>query len=325
MRFSEMDSMNSDQLDFVPRGDRNQIFKLILAFVLTIAVIFVLAYAPLGLELYAPLLAIVLVAVLCLYTVASKQISMDKVMSAEYQLMLFSQAATLNASFCLFVRRDGTIVFANDGLSRVFPHFDYSQSQALEGLFAQSNVRKVDRERILGALLSNSSDHIIFPIEGLNGESKDYIVTVDPLTRPSGFCVIRGREYLGQRAGAQRMPDMLRSTSLDKLEHLLTTSTAAQYVTDNFGKFEYANPAFAALLGYAPGDILDAKLSLHHLVVTLGEQVMTEEYMLSDYSGEASLLHRNGSYVQATLSQSALRDAAGKVIGATGTLAGQAA
>ena len=322
MRFNDIDSMPPSQMDFVPRERRNQILKLIIAFTTTIALVFISAYAPVfnNSWLYAPLVVIIILMVLCVYVVYRKQLSLDLVMNTEYQNLLFSQAATIGTSFCIFVRRDGAIVYADQGLGKVFPRFDYSESQALEGMFEQGNVRKADRARILAAIMSHTSDSLIFPVFQLNGDKKDYIINVEPLSRPSGYCVIRGREYLGQRSGMQLMPDVLRSTSIDKLDHMLATTSVAHYTTDGFGKLEYANPAFARLFGYTPEELMEAGLSIHHLIVSFGQQVLTEEYSISEYSGDAVLLHRQGQQLQATVQQQVIRDVAGKAAGATGTV-----
>ena len=323
MRFSKLDSLQADQLDFVPRERRNQISRLIAAFALTAIIIFVMAYVP-GMHhyaFYAPLVGIILIAILCLYTVIQKQLSLDLVMAAEFQNMLFSQALSVGSTFAMIVRRDGTIVHASDGLSSIFPQFNYASSQALEGLFEQGTVRKADRERIMGAIYSGATDRLVFPVITQYQDKKDYIITVEPLPRPAGFCLIRGREYLGQRAGLQLMPDALRATSVDKIDHLLTSTIIPHYTTDNFGRFEYVNPSFEELFGYASGEIIESKLSLHHLFLEFGSQTLTEEYSIGDYAGTATILTRTGRQ-SVEVRQTAIRDGNGKAIGATGSIVG---
>jgi PAS domain S-box-containing protein len=322
MRFNELDSFMHDQMDFVPRERRNHIWRVIIAFSLTIVLVFVSGYTPLfnKMEVYTPLIAIVLVAILCMYVVYRKQISLDLVMSTEYQNMLFAQALSVGSSFCLIVRRDGTILHASEGMGTVFPQFDYAQSKALEGVFEQGMVRKNDRERIMSAIYASTQDRLIFSIVSQYEAKKDYIITVEPLPRPSGFSVVRGREYLGQRSGLQLMPDALSATSVDKLDHMLATTNIAHYTTDHFGRIEYANPAFERVFGYSPGTMVERKLSLHHIIFSMGSTLLTEEYSLHDFVGEAVLLNQQGTRLKGMIQQSILRDDAGKVIGATGTI-----
>lgn len=322
MRFSETEYNNTTQMDFVPRERRTQIWRVIVAFTVTIGLIFILSFAPgsVGGATFAGLTSMAIVMVLCFYVVYRKQQSLDLVMSTEYQNMLFAQAAALGSSFCMFVRRDGTIVYANDGLRRLFPHFAYSESQALEGIFEQGGVRKTDRERIMAAIYNNQSDRVVFPVKQQNGEDKDYILTLEPLPRPAGFTVIRGREYRDQRAGTQLLPDVLRSTSADKLDHMLATTPAAHYVTDQYGRFEYVNPALEQLLGYNPGEMLDSKMSIYHVLYQLKGQPVGDDYTLGDFSGDALIQKKQGTLANVILHQSVLRDSTGKPLGASGSI-----
>lgn len=322
MRYNEMESSSSDQLDFMPRERRSHIHRVIIAFVFTIALVFITGYAPFfnNMEAYTPLIAILLLSVLCFYVAYRNQVNLDLVMSTEYQNMLFAQAFSVGTSFAMIVRRDGTIIHASDGMSSIFPRFDYSQSQALEGVFEQGIVRRTDRERIMGAIHSGLNDRLIFPILNHYQEKKDYIISVEPMVRPAGYSLIRGREYLGQRSGLQMMPDALRSTSVDKIDHMLATTDIALYTTDSFGRFEYVNPAFERLFGYEIGEIVESKLSMHHLFFSLGTTTVTEEYSLSEHAGDAVLIHKLGSRLNAHVRQSVIRDASGKAIGASGTI-----
>jgi PAS domain S-box-containing protein len=322
MRYNEMQTMLPDQLDFVPRERKGHIRRIVFAFVIIIALVFIAGYAPFfkNMEAYTPLIAIFLLGILCFYVAYRNQVNLDLVMSTEYQNMLFTQAFSLGTSFAMIVRRDGTIVHASDGMSDVFPRFDYAQSQALEGVFEQGIVRRTDRERIMGAIHSGSNDRLIFPILNHYQEKKDYIISVEPMTRPSGYSLVRGREYLGQRSGLQLMPDTLRSTSVDKLDHMLATTDVALFTTDSFGRFEYVNPAFERLFGYEIGEILESKLSIHHLVFSMGATTVTEEYSLHEHRGEAVLIQKLGSRMNAHIHQSLIRDNTGKTIGASGTI-----
>lgn len=321
MRFNETEFVSPGQMDFVPRERRSQIWKVVIAFSITIAIIFVLAFAPntLGGSTISAFVSMGSVGVLCLYIVFRKQQNLDLVMATEYQNMLFAEAVSLGSNFCLFVRRDGTIVYANPGLRKVFPSFAYTDAQALEGVFEQGGVPKADRDRVMGTIYSSSSDRLVFPIRQ-NGEVKEYVLTVEPLSRPGGFAVIRGREYRGQRAGMQLLPDVLRTTSADKLDHLLAASPIGLYVTDHFGRLEYTNPAMEQMLGYHAGELLDARIAVHRLFFQLSGQPIPDDYTLSDYTGESLLLKKQGSLLNAKLHQTIIRDADGKILGATGTI-----
>jgi PAS domain S-box-containing protein len=325
MRFAEMDNFRSEQYDFVPRERRGQIWQVIFAFTATIILIIASAYAPVfkRMELYTPMITVAVIVALCLFVIYRKQNSLDLVMSTEYQNMLFSQAFSIGASFSMILRRDGSIVHADEGVEKVFPRFRLGQSQLLDAVLEHGMVRQNDRERILGAIHSSSSDRLVFPVTDYDGLKRDYILTVEPLPRPSGFLLVRAREYLGQRSGLQMLPDMLSATSIDKLDHLLATTGVAHYTTDAYGRLEYINPAMERLAGYESGEIVESKLSLHHLLFSMGGHALTEESHLQDFTGEIVLVHKRGAHLAGMVQQSIVRDAAGKLIGATGTIVAQ--
>lgn len=326
MRFAETSYTNPGQLDFVPRERRSHIWKVVFAFLVACAIIFSISFAPgqLGGNTYAALASISVVSLLCFYVVYSKQQSLDLVMATEYQNMLFAQAASLGSSFCMIVKRDGTVVYANDGIRKLFPQIAFGEAQMLDGIFTQGNIRRTDRERVMAAIYSNQGDRLVFPIE-VDGKAQDYALTIEPLARPGGFLLLRGREYLDKRVGSQLMPDMLRSTSTDKLNHMLASTPVAHFVTDSFGRFEFVNPALERALGYGGGEIMDARLSIHHLIYQLGGQPISNEYNIADYDGEAILQKKQGSLLNVRLHQALIRDNGGKSAGATGSFLPQGA
>ncbi len=320
MRFEESSSFSSSQLDFVPRDRRSHSSRLVLAFCLIVLALLIFTVAPAisGTD-YAHLGLAIFVAVLGVYTVLNAQRTLDLVMTTEYQNMMFSQALALGTSFCLFVRRDGTIVYADEGLRRLFGT-GTTESKALEAVFKTGGVGTVDRERIMGAIYSNVAERLVFPITAPSGAQRHYVLTTEPLTRPSGFMMIRGREYRGERTGTQVMPDMLRTTSPEKLDHLLASTPVGHYTTDASGRIEYANQAFERIAGYATGGVVSANLTLASLLAQLNETPVSSDYMLSDFSGSAVIKNSRGELVSCVLSQTVTRDANGKVTGSAGTL-----
>lgn len=324
MRFTETDfANNSSQFDFVPRERRGQISNIVIAFVGSICLIFAMSLLP-GFSgtgnMFYTLVVMVVISVLCFYVVYRKQQSLDLVMSTEYQNMLFAQAASLGSSFCIFVRRDGTIVYADEGLRKLFPHFAYSDSQMLEGVFELGGVQKPDRERIMTAIHNLHADRIVFPLRPPGEAVTDYILTVEPLKRPGNFLLLRGRQYRDQRAGMQLMPDILRSTSADKLDHMLATTPIAHYTADEYGRFEYVNPAMEQMLGYKGGEITDSKLSVRHILYQLNGHPVGDDYVAAEHNGPALLQKKDSSLIEVMMAQIPVRNETGNGIGFSGTL-----
>ena len=321
MRADQSDFISPSQLDFVPRDRRNESFKLIMAFVLIMALVFVTGYAPPGhSHAYGPLIAIVGLGILCFFVVLHHQRALDLVMHTEYQSLLFSQALRLGSTFCIFVRRDGAIVYANEGLRDIFGPNDYSQTSALDAILSRGGVGRAERERIFGAIYNNVSDRIVFPLTMPDGSKKNYILTLEPFVRPAGYVLIRGREYFGERSGTQIMPDMLRSTTPHKLDHLLGHTPIAHYATDAFGRFEYVNQAFETCLDFEAGEVVDRRLNIKQVLYKLGEHAVSSDYLIGDYVGDAQVQRKGGELMDCLVFQRLIRDERGKPTGATGSI-----
>ena len=322
MRFHENQYSPPGHLDFIPRQRTLSSWKLVSLFAIIAAILLFLFLTPetLNNKNIGGIGIISLIGFLCFHTIYRKQQNLDLVMATEYQNMLFAQAITLGFSFCLIVRRDGTMVYADDGLRSLFNNFNYADSAALEGLFNEGNIAKLDRERLMGAVYSSASERLIFPLCPTGSTIRDYVVSIEPLPRPGGYSLIRGREYLGTRTGAQVMPDALRITSPEKIDYLLTHSPVAHYITDNFGRIEYVNPALNTLLGYNAGEIIESKLSIHKLFNQLNGNPVPDDYTLSEHRCSALLNQKQHHLVAATLEQRLMRNAEGKIIGATGCM-----
>lgn len=322
MRFNDIDVLRPEQLDFVPRDRRREVLQIFFAFVATIALVFANGYSPLLTkpEVLAPLAGALLVVGLGAYIYYKKQLNLDLVMSTEFQNLLFSQCFALGTSFALLVRRDGTIIHASDGLPKIFPNFNYVDAQLLDGIFEQGIVRQADRERLLAAIHTGQSDTLVFPVFRPYEDKKEYVVSVEPLPRPAGYCLLKGREYHGARSGLQVMPDALNATSIDKIDHLLSMTSLPLYTADSTGRFEYVNPAFENAFGYLPGEISTLKLSIHHLFFSLGGTTLTEDYTPKDYAGEAMVQLKRGIKRPAQIVQRVLLDEAGKLLGVSGNI-----
>jgi PAS domain S-box-containing protein len=316
------DHIHSDALlDFVPRDRAKQIWNVLIGFAITMSVMLVLNFSPslVGGRLEASLVSLVVICVLCFYIIYQKQQNLDLVLTTEFQNLLFAQAAALGFTFCLFIKRDGTIVYSNEGLKRLFPNLYHANSQALQVLYDIAHISLTDRERINSAIYGIRREHLIFPMKDASGDYKIYILTVDPLKRPSGYIVLRGREYHDTRSGSEMLPDILRSTNADHIEALLKYSPAAHYIADAFGTLEFVSPSMEALLGYSPGEMIINKIGLKHFLFRVGSRTLTDLDMLAEYEGEAALQKKQGESVNVTLTQRIVRNASGNITAIVGT------
>jgi PAS domain S-box-containing protein len=322
MRYGDNSETDAQTADFVPRERSRDIWRVIFGFALALLLMLFLNFMPntVGGATEASLISLIGISALCFYIVYQKQQNLDLVMATEFQNLLFAQAAAQGSDFCLFVKRDGVIVYANDGLRRLFPNIAYGDANALSALFDSSEMNIVDRDRVMSAIYANERERLIFPMRDASGSHKEYILIIDPLSRPPGYIVIRGREYFNKRVGSESFPEVLRTTSPESLEHLLSYTPAPLFVTDEYGNIAYSTPALESLLGYGAGEIAASKMRIHHLVSKIGNEMITEEYRLHDAQTNADAMHKTGKPVHVMLSLFAMRDRGGKVVGASGTL-----
>lgn len=321
MRVEETGYASPSQMDFVPREQRNKRQNLTAAALMVAAAILLLHYVP-GLRdsFLSPLLSVALISGFCAYLIYHYQQALDLVMHTEYQNLLFAQGMVLGSAFCLIVKKDGSVAYASDGLREITGTGDYGSHNALESLFTRGQVAPSDRERIMGIIYNGGRDRIVFPLLLPDGSPKTYILTLEPMTRPAGFLLIRGREYRDSREGTQMLPDMLRSTSADKLDHMLATTPVAHFTTDAFGHFEYVNQAFETCLGYMPGEVLANRTSLTQSLKFLAGMPLEDDYTIADFAGHASFATKAGELVDCLLFQSLMRDERGKPTGLTGSI-----
>ena len=313
MRFVESHETRGSELDFVPREQRNQSGRLILAFVLIIVSILAVRFIP-ALHRYALATGVLALFITFIGSliISRYQRNLDLVMHTEFQNLLFTQGLALGCTFCLFVRRDGTITYATDGMYRLLGS-STTESQMLDAVFERGGIPAADRERILEAIYSSSGESLLFTIPEVTDRDKKYVMTVEPLSRPRGHVMVRVREYK-DRSGAVTRP----VTNVPQ-EQLLDDTPIGLYATDGYGQFTYVNPVFARLLGYAPREMVASQLTLANVLSALGDRTLSGEYMLDDFKGFASFKTRSGRVIPGVLFQTVLRSDHSKMLNASGS------
>jgi PAS domain-containing protein len=302
MRFiEEIDKTVSS--DFLPRRYFTPLKRIAPFYVLSLAlVIGTLQFSQWFGAPMTSILAFALLTAICGFAFVQLQQSNDLAMASDFQNLLFAGAASLGSSFCFFVRRDGTVVYANDGTRQMFANFSHDQANALDDVLHEAQVSREDTRRFYSALTRGKKETLVFSIVSPKGEKRDFIVMIQPLKRPAGYFVVHGRPFNPERAGQQKLPGVLGQTSLDKVETLLDTLPMGVYLTSDTGIIEYANPALEAMLNYEPRDYL-AKQEAIQTLVYHADGHETGEFGMVDYSGNAMLSARNQSLARVFLQQ----------------------
>lgn len=307
--------------DFVPRSYTRPLKEIAFVACLAVIVIITLSLFPemVGGDVVARILLILLVLSVAAYMIIRRQQHNDLIMATEFENLLFSAAASLGSNFCFFMRNDGTIVYANDGTRRMFPRFNYEQSRALDNLLNEGKVDSVDRDRLYSAMALGKKEILVFAISDTSGARRDFILIIEPLRRPAGYFVIRGREYYSERTAVIKLTGKLQKTSLDKIATLVQKIPSPAFITNESGTLEFANAALESLLSYHDNEMVETKMTLQRMVYH-ADGMETGEFGLGNFIGTVLLKKRDGNVVKAQLDQKLCYDEGGNLTGCCGIL-----
>jgi PAS domain S-box-containing protein len=317
MRFTDNDTEQPALLDFMSRNRSRPTFQIVLAFICAIAAIsasrnYAVTETRQDTITFFVCLLLTVVGIATLYF---RKRADDLVLATEFQNLLYASAASIGFQFCLISKRDGTAVHCSDGLSKLFDGFPYPVARALEGFFAEGRVAKIDQDKITDTLLMNERKSLVVKLSAASGIS-DMVLTIDPLPRPHGYYMIRGRYFRGDRGtGSVLLGDI----SPEIMRHLLEESPVGHFICDEFGRFEYINPALAALIGLTPQTIVEDRLTIPDLFSQKGGKRLVQEYEYRDMKEDVILTSRTGLANPVHLELSLIQDA-GKVVAIVGTI-----
>lgn len=320
MRFTDNSSDDYNHLEFEPRDTKKGMMQLVGIYALTIALVFGLS---INIEtVTVPVFSIVVTLLLCglaFYTVMVRQNNMDQVMATEFQNLIFASAASHGSDFTMFLKVDGTIVYANDGLRAMFPNMNMDDGAALDVLLEEGKVQPQDREKMYSALVSGKGEKLIFSFSNQLGADKQYIVSIQPLRRPPGVFVVRGREYIVSRSADEKQQQVMQSSTDDNISQMLHAVPFGLYIIDDEGRVEFANAHLEAALGYGVGEMKEKGLRAEHLIYK-PEEKAGDPFRPMEYKGELLLQRSNRALVKAQIDQHILTDEYGNISGVSATV-----
>ena len=241
-----------------------------------------------------------------------------KNLATEFQNALFSAAARLKSKFCIIVKQDGTIVYHDRNFESVFPETSNRGMLMIDKLFNAKNIAPMEADKIYKALGDGRADTVFIDIPEEN-EIRRIIITVDPLPRPSGFFILRGRDYVAkkyeQKVGGS--DDKLASVdpkNVATIAHILHTLPFGIYSSDADGNLLFANYKLESMLGYDQHEIANRKLTLYDLIPQTNTPAV-EHLLLRDCEGDIYFTTRGGKQITLHVKQEITKDANGGVIG----------
>lgn len=321
------DSFNQDEFgDFIIRRRILPVWQLLLLFFLSFAVLFVVATNAemLGGSIGIGLAIFAVIGPLTWFTVYFSQQNRDMLLAAEFQNALFSAAARLKTKFVMIVKQDGTIFYFDRGFQQVFPEAANRGTLMLDKIFSSKQITPVEAEKLHRALDGSRSESVFIHLPDEQGQEQRVIITIDPLPRPSGFFIIRGRDYVVKRyerntSSVAPLPVNGNTHLAASLSHMLHTVPYGIYTTDADGNLLFANYRLESWLGYNQNEMASRKLNLMNLIA-LQNTATVESLLLRDCEGEVQFKSKEGRPVQLYLQQEITKDSNGAVIGSVAIL-----
>lgn len=316
-----------DSGDFIVRRRILPVWQLLLLFFLCFTVLFVVTTnaellggsVGLGLAIFA------VIGPLTWFTVYFSQQNRDMLLAAEFQNALFSAAARLKTKFVMIVKQDGTIFYYDRGFQKVFPETGSRGTLMIDKIFSSQQIAPVEAEKLYRALEENHSATVFIHLPNEQGEEQKVIITVDPLPRPNGFFIVRGRDYVVKRyerssATQSSMVPIGDNPQLANIaSHMLHTIPYGLYTTDAEGNILFMNYRMETWLGYNQNEAASRKLSLINIIPQ--QNTATAESLLQrDCEGEVQFKSKDGRVVQLHVQQEISKDASGKLIGSVAVL-----
>lgn len=314
MRYTDMDTSISGASDFVVRHRRptaGHIITLIFV-VLALAITTVVFVAD---KYMLAALIITLLGSVGWYMVLQVQRNHDLLLATEFQNALFASALGLNNKFCIIIRREGNIVYFDRAFQQIFPEFLKQPRRSLDILLEQGKVSAGEIEKIYSAIERGVYEKVIFNIRGAERKFFKIVMSVEPIMRPNGFILLRGREFVESRTAADQpnKNEVLGSSNVTLFSNVMDTLHMGIYMTDPNGNITYANSVLEHWLGFTDGEIVSSSLSLSDVINH--NQPIAEQIVPDDYEGEIKLRKKNGSTMNVFMNQKIVHNNEGKLMG----------
>lgn len=321
IRYADLSPETNGAKDFIIRKRLPTIVQLLIVIVTVFLIAFSLSVA-IDSRFKLFLLMSTLFSIAGWYVIVAIQRNRDLVLATEFQNALFASALGLNNKFCLIIRRDGNIVYLDRSFQEVFPDFMKQPRKTIEIFLEQGRVSKEETEKVFAAIDQGVFSKVVFNIRGAGSQFHKMIVSVEPILRPTGFVLLRGREFIESRATGSA-ENVIKPASVDSIDknsvtlfsHVLDSMKMGVYMTTPSGNLVYANPILESWLSYGEGELTASNRSLQDIIYQSGGR--SEQIEPADYEGEVMLQKKGGEIMKAFINQKVIRDDQHKIMGCT--------
>lgn len=320
IRYTDLDPASGVTSDFVNRKRTPSIAQMTFIFlVVTIASVAILVSIPDKL-----VLAVLLIAILAgmgWYVILQLMRNYDLLLATEFQNALFASALGLNNKFCMIIRRSGNIIYLDRAFQEMFPDFLSQPQRTIDALLERGKVSRQDTDKIFAAIEHGVYERAVFEIKGADGAFTKIVMSIEPILRPSGFILLRGREFIETRAPMSSdkisPANLMNKHTIALFSYVMDTMNMGVYMTAPNGSIVYANPVLEQWLGYSEGEIVSRSMSLQDIIHHQNGSARPEQVEPENFEGEVTLHGRTGSMLKSFINQKIIRDEQDKIIGCT--------
>lgn len=198
MRYTDQQAAQDLEQDFTLRNRLSTGFMLALIAGLSYTIIMT-AYVSVTSSMgFAAIAGVTIIAVNGMLLLDAQR-TRDQLLTAEFQNALFSSVLRLNTLFCVIMRKDGSIVYSNDGFNALYPRFMNAANRHLDVFFDMAGISKEDADVFYGGLARGQALQHFATLKDGEGLRHKVVLTMDPLRRPKEFVVMRARLYVEDR------------------------------------------------------------------------------------------------------------------------------
>lgn len=119
----------------------------------------------------------------------------SSLLATEFLNALLSSALGLGSTFCMIVRPDGEIVYLDRTFQAQFPHFLNQPTRTLEMLFSMYSMPPETQARIKELISLGKGGSLAASLQaGKDKTPLPQTIDIEPIPRPSGYVLLRGRK-----------------------------------------------------------------------------------------------------------------------------------
>jgi PAS domain-containing protein len=191
--------------------------------------------------------------------------------------------------------------------------------RSIDVFLEHAQVSKEQRKEVFSALEKNTKERIILDVIDNYGQNHRLIMSFEPLSKPSGFTLFCGHEFVEDRSSANLLassaplPTLFNRGNLNFLSYITGNMNIGSYVVDPDGKITYVNHTLEKWLQYSDNEIVAHGFSVRDLVEGGdGEEVLKN---FNSFNGDVHFNRKATGVIKVFLNHKALYDEKGKVVG----------